>query len=140
MAASSPTLEIADVWPARSSRTRRSSPCRRTTGAGLDELVAALDRLVADHAGRRSIAGGRGCGSTGSFAAKGSGTVVTGTLTDGTIASDDHVVVGPGARPAVSVRIQTLGETVGVDRRPATESHSTSPASTTASSTWRLWS
>ena len=46
------------------------------------------------------------------FAAKGSGTVVTGTLTDGSVATGDHVVVEPGGRPARVRAIQTLGRVV----------------------------
>ena len=83
------------------------------SGAGLDDLRASLDGLLGttpeatDH-GRPRLWIDR------SFAAKGSGTVVTGTLTGGTIAVDDELLVEPGAR-AVRVRaIQSLHS--GVDR------------------------
>ncbi|MFZ9580968.1 MAG: selenocysteine-specific translation elongation factor [Ilumatobacteraceae bacterium] len=46
------------------------------------------------------------------FAAKGSGTVVTGTLRDGSFAVGDHVIAGPNATEARVRGIQTLGETV----------------------------
>ena len=81
------------------------------TGRGLDDLVDALDALVAQtptaiDRRRPRLWVDR------VFAAKGSGTVVTGTLTGGTFAVDDHVAVGR-RHPDVRVRsIQTLGETV----------------------------
>ena len=46
------------------------------------------------------------------FAAKGSGTVVTGTLTDGSIHRDEQLIVEPGARAARVRGIQTLGAAV----------------------------
>jgi selenocysteine-specific elongation factor len=45
------------------------------------------------------------------FAAKGSGTVVTGTLSGGGLAVGGHVVVGPSAHPARIRGIQTLHQT-----------------------------
>ena len=81
------------------------------TGRGLGELVEALDALVAKtpsavDRGRPRLWVDR------VFAAKGSGTVVTGTLTGGTMAIDDHVSVGPRHRSVRVRSIQTLGETV----------------------------
>lgn len=68
-------------------------------GRGLDDLRAALDRLVqrvpaAADRGRPRLWVDR------SFAVRGSGTVVTGTLSGGSIAVDDEVVVLPGGHPA----------------------------------------
>ena len=56
------------------------------------------------------------------FAAKGSGTVVTGTLTGGSVAAGDHVTVEPGGRPARVRAIQTLGRAVDAHRARATGS------------------
>ncbi len=86
-------------------------PVSAHTGAGLDELRGALDRLVAStpaavDRGRARLWIDR------SFAARGSGTVVTGTLTGGSLAVDDTVVIEPGARTARIRSIQTLGTTV----------------------------
>ena len=81
------------------------------SGVGLDELRAALDELVA----RTPPAPDRGRARLWIdrvFAAKGSGTVVTGTLTDGAIRRDDQLVVEPGARPVRVRGIQTLGAAV----------------------------
>ena len=74
------------------------------TGAGLDDLRAALDRLLeatptAADVGRPRLWVDR------SFAAKGSGTVVTGTLTGGGVAVDDELALVPGLRP---VRVRAL--------------------------------
>ena len=81
------------------------------TGDGIADLRLALDDLVAatpaaaDH-DRPRLWVDR------SFAAKGSGTVVTGTLTGGAIAVDDQVVVGPRARPVRVRGIQSHGAAV----------------------------
>ncbi|MEW6153538.1 MAG: selenocysteine-specific translation elongation factor [Actinomycetota bacterium] len=77
------------------------------TGRGLDELRQALDRLVAStpfaaDRGRPRLWVDR------VFAAKGSGTVVTGTLTGGSLAVDDEVVVVPLGRPARVRGLQSL--------------------------------
>ncbi|NND74241.1 MAG: selenocysteine-specific translation elongation factor [Ilumatobacter sp.] len=82
-----------------------------TTGAGMDDLVVAIDEL---------IAGGRGAADRGRprmwldrvFAAKGSGTIGTGTLVGGTLRADQLVVVQPGSHAARVRTIQTAGRTV----------------------------
>ncbi len=78
------------------------------TGVGIDELRAALDELVAGapHAYDRQrprIWVDR------VFAAKGAGTVVTGTLASGTFRLDDEVLLlGPTATRGQSARIRSL--------------------------------
>jgi selenocysteine-specific elongation factor len=86
-------------------------PVASITGDGLDELRSALDVLVAEtpesaDRGRPRLWIDR------VFAAKGSGTVVTGTLTGGVLHHDDTVAVEPGGHDARIRSIQTLGETV----------------------------
>jgi selenocysteine-specific elongation factor len=81
------------------------------SGVGLDELRAALDELVA-HTPPAPDRGRARLWIDRVFAAKGSGTVVTGTLTDGAIRRDDQLVVEPGARPVRVRGIQTLGAAV----------------------------
>ena len=81
------------------------------TGDGLDGLRSALDRLVAEtpasaDRGRPRLWIDR------VFAAKGAGTVVTGTLTGGELVHDQAVLVEPGAHEARIRSIQTLGATV----------------------------
>ncbi len=74
------------------------------TGQGLEDLRLGLDGLlgttpVATDAQRPRLWVDR------SFAAKGSGTVVTGTLTGGSLAVDDELELVPGSRP---VRVRSL--------------------------------
>lgn len=74
------------------------------TGLGVSELRAALDRLVAatptaTDSGRPRLWIDR------TFAAKGSGTVVTGTLTGGSLSRDDELMIFPQGIP---VRVRAL--------------------------------
>ena len=81
------------------------------TGGGLDDLRAALDALVA-HTPAAIDRGRPRLWVDRVFAAKGSGTVVTGTLTGGSLQIDDRVAVG-GRHTDVRVRsIQSLGNTL----------------------------
>jgi selenocysteine-specific elongation factor len=84
-----------------------------TTGEGLDALRAALDDLVATTPPSLDRARPR-LWVDRVFAAKGSGTVVTGTLTGGALTHDQLVEVrtATGARPARIRSIQTLGRVV----------------------------
>ena len=78
-------------------------------GEGVDGLRAALDRLLestppAVDRGRPRLWVDR------VFAAKGSGTVVTGTLTGGPLAVDDDLVTSPGGRKVRVRGLQSLQE------------------------------
>ncbi len=84
-----------------------------TTGEGLDDLRAALDELIATTPQAHDRERPR-LWVDRVFAAKGSGTVVTGTLTGGTLTRDGTVTVEPGGRTARIRSIQTLGS--GIDR------------------------
>ena len=80
-----------------------------TTGSGLDEMRRELDALVARTA-RASDRGRPRLWIDRVFAAKGSGTVVTGTLTGGRLDVDQNLVVGDHR---VRVRsLQTAGRSV----------------------------
>ncbi len=86
-------------------------PVSATTGAGLAELRTALAELVrttpaATDRGRARLWIDR------AFAARGSGTVVTGTLTGGRLRTDDQVIVGPRRLAARIRAIQSLGRPV----------------------------
>jgi selenocysteine-specific elongation factor len=86
-------------------------PVSVTTGEGLDVLRVALGELVAttpqaDDRSRPRLWIDR------VFAAKGSGTVVTGTLTGGSLTRDQAVVVEPRGRPARVRSIQSFGSTI----------------------------
>ena len=79
-------------------------PCSSTTGHGIDDLAAAIDAMVAaaptpEDRGRPRIDIDR------SFTIRGAGTVVTGTLTGGTLAVGDEVVLHPDG---VTARIRSL--------------------------------
>lgn len=90
-------------------------------GRGLEDLRLGLDRLlgatpVATDAHRPRLWVDR------SFAAKGSGTVVTGTLTGGSLAVDDELALVPGSRPVRVRALQSHQESlprVGPGRRVA---------------------
>lgn len=92
-----------------------------TLGRGMDALRSALDGLVsatpmAADRGRARLWVDR------VFAARGSGTVVTGTLAGGTVAVGDQVAVGPRKLAARVRAIQSLGrghEQIGPGNRVA---------------------
>ena len=67
--------------------------CDAKAGKGLDTVRGALDRALAAAPGVRDVARPR-LWVDRAFAAKGSGTVVTGTLTGGSIHADDELEVG----------------------------------------------
>ena len=78
------------------------------TGLGIDELVAALDAVLADAPAPRDVGRPR-LWVDRVFAARGSGTVVTGTLTGGPLRREDEVVVEPHGRRARIRGIQSRG-------------------------------
>ena len=82
-----------------------------TTGVGLDELRGALDTLVTATPGARDRDRPR-LWIDRVFSPAGSGTVVTGTLTDGELAVDHTVVIEPGSQDARIRSIQTSGRAV----------------------------
>lgn len=105
------TMEVAERLAGSFLERGQIVPVSALTGEGLDELKHALGELVratpeAADRGRPRLWVDR------VFAAKGSGTVVTGTMTGGVIAVGDQVVVGPGAIPGRVRAIQTLGRAV----------------------------
>ena len=86
-------------------------PMSATTGEGLDEFIATLDVLAKQSAPSSNHLRPR-LFIDRVFAAKGSGTVVTGTLTDGSFAVGDNVLIAPSGREAKIRGIQTLGHAV----------------------------
>lgn len=106
------TLEVADHVGGTFLDGAPIVPVASITGDGLDELRSALDTLVAETPPSADRQRPR-LWIDRVFAAKGSGTVVTGTLTGGTLRHDDTVSIEPGAHSARIRSIQSLG--AGVD-------------------------
>ena len=84
------------------------------TGAGLDALRSALDRIAAHSPRRAQTAGGEAARLHVDrvFTVRGAGTVVTGTLWSGSIARGDAVTLLPGARPARAREVQVHGAVI----------------------------
>ena len=85
--------------------------CSATTGQGLDELLATLDR-VADKAERRSVEGLLRLPIDRSFIMKGFGTVVTGTLLSGRVQVGDSVEALPSGATGKVRGLQVHGAQV----------------------------
>jgi len=77
------------------------------TGAGLDALVAALDRVLDATPSRAAAIGAPRLPVDRSFTIGGFGTVVTGTLLDGPLRVGQEVVILPAGRPARVRGLQT---------------------------------
>ena len=98
------TDHAADTFLAKSEIVEVDAPA----GLGVDELRSALDRLLgatptASDRGRPRLWVDR------SFSARGSGTVVTGTLTGGSLeVGEELLVVGPTMRRPQTVRVRAL--------------------------------
>ena len=74
--------------------------CSARTGAGIDAVLAALDRVAASLPGRAGAGGPPVLHVDRVFTVRGAGTVVTGTLWSGAVARGDTLVVRPGERRA----------------------------------------
>ncbi|WP_031470300.1 selenocysteine-specific translation elongation factor [Sciscionella sediminilitoris] len=81
------------------------------TGAGLDTLRAALGRLVARMPSQPSSATRLWVDRV--FTVRGAGTVVTGTLTGGTIGVGDELVLSPSGQPVRVKGMERLKQPVG---------------------------
>lgn len=79
-------------------------PVSATTGVGLEELVAAIERVLAAKPRRRDLGRPR-LPIDRAFTMTGHGTVVTGTLIDGALEVGDEVEIVPGGR---RVRVRAL--------------------------------
>ena len=87
--------EVADLLVGTTLEGARIAPCSAHTGAGMDELRALIDSALdalppVNDQGRPRMPIDR------AFSISGFGTVVTGTLLDGTLQVGDSVVVEPG--------------------------------------------
>ena len=86
-------------------------PVSARNGAGLDELVAALDQAAGSVVRSTTIDLFRMPIDRG-FTLHGTGTVVTGTVRDGELALGDELVVLPGERPVRVRGLQHHGESI----------------------------
>ena len=82
-----------------------------TTGIGIDQLLEALERLAADATERGNPALAR-LPIDRSFALKGFGTIVTGTLAQGELTVGEAVILHPSGREARIRGLQMAGEQV----------------------------
>jgi selenocysteine-specific elongation factor len=86
--------------------------CSARTGAGVDEVRAALDRVAAGLPGRDDADGGPVLHVDRAFTIRGAGTVVTGTLWSGAVAVGDRLVLLPADRPVRVRSVQVHDEPV----------------------------
>jgi selenocysteine-specific elongation factor len=92
--------ELASVEAAELLPDAEIIPVSARTGAGLDELRAALDRAAARAVPRSGAPGGARLHVDRVFTIRGAGTVVTGTLWSGSVARGDEVTIQPSGRRA----------------------------------------
>jgi selenocysteine-specific elongation factor len=86
--------------------------CSARTGAGVDEVRAALDRVAARLSGRGDGDGRPVLHVDRAFTIHGAGTVVTGTLWSGAVAAGDRLVLLPADRPVRVRSVQVHDEPV----------------------------
>jgi selenocysteine-specific elongation factor len=82
-------------------------PCSARTGAGVADVGAALDEVVARVPGRDADAGEPLLHVDRAFTIRGAGTVVTGTLWSGEVAPGDRLVL-LGGRDQIAVRVRSV--------------------------------
>ena len=90
-------MEVEDLLAPTTLRNSRVLSVSATTGEGLPELIAAIDEALDDSLRRRDIGRPR-LAVDRSFSISGFGTVVTGTLIDGTLHVGQEVEIVPGRR------------------------------------------
>ena len=86
--------------------------CSARTGAGVEDVRAALDRVAAGLPGRGDGDGAPVLHVDRAFTIRGAGTVVTGTLWSGAIAAGDRLVLLPADRPVRVRSVQVHDEPV----------------------------
>jgi selenocysteine-specific elongation factor len=86
--------------------------CSARTGAGVEAVRAALERVAANLPGRGDGDGGPVLHVDRAFTIRGAGTVVTGTLWSGAVATGDRLVLLPADRPVRVRSVQVHDEPV----------------------------
>ncbi|HEX5094675.1 MAG TPA: SelB C-terminal domain-containing protein, partial [Acidimicrobiia bacterium] len=99
-------LELEERLPGRPAAAWPVVAVDSLSGRGLDELRAALDAVLAAAPAPRDVGRPR-LWVDRVFSARGSGTIVTGTLTGGALHVDHDVIVEPGHRSARVRRIES---------------------------------
>jgi selenocysteine-specific elongation factor len=92
-------------------------PCSARTGAGVDDVRQALDAVAAHLPGRGDGTGAPLLHVDRAFTIRGAGTVVTGTLWSGAVATGDRLVLLPAATPVRVRAVEVHDEPV--ERAPA---------------------
>ena len=103
--------EVAELLAPTSLRDAQMIPVSSQTGAGIDELRAALLRLVRDTRPRTPRYGPSRLSIDRAFAMKGFGTVVTGTLLGGEFKNGESLEIHPAGIKARVRGLQSHGET-----------------------------
>jgi len=107
----SPATRAALAEIARTSLgTVEAVPVSALTGQGIDDLRAALARLVASLHSASDAAGPVRLWIDRSFTIRGAGTVVTGTLPAGTVRNGQELLLVPSAQPVRVRGLEALGE------------------------------
>jgi selenocysteine-specific elongation factor len=88
-------------------------PCSARSGAGVSDVLAALERAAAAVPARSGEAEPPVLHIDRVFTIRGAGTVVTGTLWSGVIAAGDHLQLLPGPRPARVRAVHVHDQAVG---------------------------
>ncbi len=104
-------LEIAERVEGTFLERAPVSAVAATAGRGIEELRVVLDELV-ERSGHAADRGRPRLWIDRVFAAKGSGTVATGTLVGGSLAADQRVHIAPGDHEVRIRSIQTAGSSV----------------------------
>jgi selenocysteine-specific elongation factor len=86
--------------------------CSARTGAGIDDVRTALDRVAAGLPGRAASDGQPVLHVDRAFTIRGAGTVVTGTLWSGAVAAGDRLALLPADRPVRVRSVQVHDEPV----------------------------
>ena len=111
-------LAVADIRTALKGTTLADAPLVQvsaTTRRGLDELLVALERVLGEAPARRDVGRPR-LPVDRSFTMSGFGTVVTGTLLDGSLAVGDEIAALPGDIRARVRGLQTHRRSLDVAR------------------------
>jgi selenocysteine-specific elongation factor len=107
----SATAEVSELLKGSALSGSPIVPVSSVTGAGIDELLEALDRAAAGTEGREARGAAR-LPVDRVFSIEGIGTVVTGTLWSGTVRSGDSLVLLPSGRAVRARQVEVHDQAV----------------------------